>query len=389
MYKLKFLHLIKDQKFIDSAHEFFEAVAPGANTYILAGRSKPIKFLNGVNPVRVPRFAFYYPWFVKSLDAYDAVILHSLYPFSLEVLARINPRIPVWWIGMGYDYYDLIIEKRSDALKEKTKQIYGLLNSQNKRAARTFLRTPCYRLLYPNNHRKKELLKKVDIFSPVLTSEYLLLKNICSGSFPQYVAWNYGNVANLIDRRLESDTVNGKNILIGNSGNPTNNHLDTFELLLASEVSPDAKIIVPLSYGDAEYCEKIMAEGKRLFGEKFMPITEFMEMDKYIDLLSTCSTVIMNHLRQQGAGNLFIALFLGAKIFLDAQNPLFEELSEMGFTVKKLSDLNGERLNEPVTWEQLRANRVILKATRGRASYEKRTKDALAELTRLRSEKAR
>jgi dTDP-N-acetylfucosamine:lipid II N-acetylfucosaminyltransferase len=383
---LKFLHLIQDEKFPDSAYEFFEAVAPGQSTYMLAGTSEPIKHLKKIQPERVPKYAFWNPNFIRSLEQYDVIILHSLYGFSLEVLARVNSRVPVVWIGMGYDYYDLLISSPSDFLKPETLASHNPKTSRLKKNPKRMLRGVFHRLAYPNARRKRELIKKIDLFAPVLESEYKILKNaLGEDSFPKYVRWNYGKIADLVDGKLGHKGITGKNILIGNSASPNNNHLDVFKTLAEAGIPDDSNIIVPLSYGDPIYREKVIAVGYRLFGEQFQPVTKFMELEEYIRLLSSCSSVVMNHLRQQGAGNLFITQYLGAKIYLDKANPLFSEFQVMGLEVRPLELLSHESglLNQPLDPEKVVKQQEVVKKTRGRAAFEGYTESLIDEISKL------
>lgn len=245
------------------------------------------------------------------------------------------------------------------------------------------------KILHPNVFRKRSLIKKIDLFAPVLKSEYPLVNTAAGDPFPEYIQWNYGKIADLVDGRLGSKRVNGKNILVGNSATPTNNHLDAFELLVKAGIPSDSNIVVPLSYGDPNYRDKVIAAGKNLFGDNFKPITEFMSMDEYISLLSSCSSVVMNHLRQQAAGNLFIMAYLGARLYLDSENPIYEELRSMGLTVNTLAELSldSEHLNSPLDYEVVKRNQQILKETKGRAAFERCTENLLARVAQLKAQK--
>ena len=74
-------------------------------------------------------------------------------------------------------------------------------------------------------------------------------------------------------------------ILVAHSAHPGNCHIESFHMLehLKNE---DIEIICPLSYGIPEYRDKVIAEGRRIFGEKFRPLTEFMQKEDYIQLVN-------------------------------------------------------------------------------------------------------
>jgi dTDP-N-acetylfucosamine:lipid II N-acetylfucosaminyltransferase len=79
-----------------------------------------------------------------------------------------------------------------------------------------------------------------------------------------------------------------------------------------------------------------------MFGDIFHPIIGFLEFSKYVNLLMTCPVVIMNYKRQQGAGNIGITLFLGSKIFMNADSLFYAEYLEQQLIVFKIKDIQVE-----------------------------------------------
>lgn len=116
-------------------------------------------------------------------------------------------------------------------------------------------------------------------------------------------------------------------IQIGNSGDPTNEHIEIFKLM--SRFSEHSmKIFVPLTYGNKEYIDEVIINGKDLLGDRFVPLTQFMSAEAYNSYLSTLDVIIFNHRRQQGFGNLVISLYLGAKVFVRKEVSIFKYLAE-------------------------------------------------------------
>ena len=112
------------------------------------------------------------------------------------------------------------------------------------------------------------------------------------------------------------------NIQIGNSATPTNRHLEVFELLKCY-ANENIKLYVPLSYGDEEYKKQVIQYGKDLFGDKFVPLTEFMEFEKYSEFLANIDIGIFNNNRQQAMGNICYLAYLGCKIYLAGDMPMW------------------------------------------------------------------
>src|SRR5690606_34099610 len=101
---------------------------------------------------------------------------------------------------------------------------------------------------------------------------------------------------------------NAKDIIIGNSNSLENNHLDVFEIIKDSNFNE--RVFVPLSYGiDQKYKSVVLSRGKELFNDKFYPLLDFMERDKYFNLLSGCSAAVFYHYRQQAMGNILALLY--------------------------------------------------------------------------------
>lgn len=110
----------------------------------------------------------------------------------------------------------------------------------------------------------------------------------------------------------ESNVVN---IQVGNSADPSNNHMEVLEKLLAYK-DKDIHIYIPLSYGDDEYAKKIIDKSKELFGNKVKYLTKPVPFDEYLKFLGSIDIAIFNHKRQQAMGNTITLLGLGKTVFI-------------------------------------------------------------------------
>ncbi|QEJ95415.1 hypothetical protein FUT79_09485 [Treponema phagedenis] len=106
-------------------------------------------------------------------------------------------------------------------------------------------------------------------------------------------------------------------ILIGNSRAPQNEHIDALELLSKFK-NENIKVYVPLSYGKCPegYVESVNARGKTLFGDKYIAITDMMDLKNYQEFLSKIDIMVCNHNIQQGWGNLLVLLKFQKKVFI-------------------------------------------------------------------------
>lgn len=136
------------------------------------------------------------------------------------------------------------------------------------------------------------------------------------------------------------------NLLIGNSADPLNRHRDSLQALEAFK-DQNIRIYCPLSYGDQAYARELIAQGRARFGDKFVPLTEFMPLNDYVMLLNQIEIAIFAHEIQQAFGNMITLLGLGKKVFLKRCStlwPLFEELGlrVFDFAALDLSPLSPE-----------------------------------------------
>lgn len=148
-------------------------------------------------------------------------------------------------------------------------------------------------------------------------------------------------------KKVSSTSISDKKIriLAGNSSDPTNNHFELFQLL-GKYSSEDIEVICPLSYGrNKEYISEIAMEGRRIFGEKFIPLLDFQSLDEYSKTLNSIDIAVMNHSRQQGLGNIISLLWLGKKIYLQGETTSFSYFKSEGVAVFKTGDIRNESFN--------------------------------------------
>ena len=132
-------------------------------------------------------------------------------------------------------------------------------------------------------------------------------------------------------------------ILIGNSADPSNNHL---EILQKLENLKDAsiKLVCPLSYGSRSYANKVIETGNNMFGEKFVPLLEFFSLETYNKVLRKVDVAIFNHQRQQGLGNIINLLGLGKKVFIRGDITTWDFAVDHELIVYNTSELTKENI---------------------------------------------
>jgi hypothetical protein len=173
------------------------------------------------------------------------------------------------------------------------------------------------------------LIRKLQTIISPITGDY------------EYVVAHYKTKASLLKCRYPVPTdfeilkslrnrSNGEiiNIQLGNSANPTNNLEELIQFFGQFKGAANFHFYCLLSYGDMKYAENISALGKKLLGNRFYPITRFMNRAEFANYISTIDVLIMNHHRQQGLGNIISFLYLGKKVYIRSDNSLYSLFKE-------------------------------------------------------------
>ena len=121
-----------------------------------------------------------------------------------------------------------------------------------------------------------------------------------------------------------------------------------------------SKLITPLGYGDENYKDAVIKTGESLFGDQFVPILDFMELEEYQKMLSTCGHVIMAHERQQAFGTLLMMLLAGAKLYLSEKSPFYPWFKGMGVTLYSVETDLMKEITTPLSHEHRASNKAII-----------------------------
>ena len=162
---------------------------------------------------------------------------------------------------------------------------------------------------------KKWVIKRIKHFITYLKGDFEYVKKWYGAKGEYHECFMYPS--NLYKQNNLKEKTNNPtlNIQVGNSANPTNNHVEVFKILLKYK-NKDIKIYTPLAYGDKNYANSVISTGKKLFGDKFIPITKFIPMNEYLNFLGDIDIAIFAHKRQQAMGNIITLLGLGKKIYI-------------------------------------------------------------------------
>lgn len=352
------LHIVIDHFFIDMAYGIFEKAYPNNNEFILVSKHENCKYIKKTPITTITTLSFLSKKFSERLKNYEFVVIHWLDDHQLQLIVNAPKEVKFVWLGWGGDYYSFI---NKPLLLDKTKKAFfddGLLQEPLtvEQRVKDFIKN---KFFFRGIKDKAKAINRINYFAPVLYEDYCLVKESLQSFTPKYIDWNYGTLED--DLIVNDLSISGNNILLGNSASYENNHMEAIDILAALSLG-NRDVICPLSYGDDMYADRVQNYGQKKLGKNFQPIKEFLPMDKYNNLLASCSIVIMNHLRQQALGNIIITLFFGAKLFLNKENPIYDFLMRHNIVCFTIDQIDSIHINTQLTSAERLQNKKALKA---------------------------
>lgn len=232
------------------------------------------------------------------------IILHGLWRDKVDVLLYFNQELlkKCYWVMWGGDFY------------------------------------------FPETKSKirHEVIKNMGNCIPVTYGDYKYIQKHYKTKAVHHKCLNYPRSLNLKNNTI-STKLNNKDIikiLVGNSATKTNKHIEIFDIL-KKYANDNIELIIPLNYGDIKYRDKIITCAHNIFGDKFKPIIDYMNLDKYIEILNTVDIAIFNNNRQQAVGNILQVINLGKTLYLSNENNIYETLLDLNikfFDILELKD---------------------------------------------------
>lgn len=347
------LHLILDEKITKRTISLFEEAIPGENLFIV--HLYPTSKINKEYPSFV--YQLYENDGLESIDfsCVDRLIIHGLwmplYKRFLKLPVEFT-KVKVYWSVWGGDMYDDIIAHLGYKMYEEP--FYE-----------RSLKEKILHVVKKNDINAKLNLLRSRIDTIITGREEWNLQNKYLGNilaqkdaiFPTSI---YYSLEDILGSQLMNQEVYGNNILVCNSAAVTNNHNYAFKYLKKLNIGNRA-LYMPFSYGGhPAYKKHIKNIGNKYWGKSLIVIEDFLPLDEYNKLLLKSGICIFSSWRQQAVGNIVIALFLGAKVFLSKKNPTFTEYKKKGIVLYAVEEIDQNMLDTPLTPEQKQTNKELL-----------------------------
>lgn len=145
-------------------------------------------------------------------------------------------------------------------------------------------------------------------------------------------------------------------VLVGHRGTRTLCHLDIFDMIVPY-IKNIGYVICPLSYGERDYIEKIDHIGKIKFGNKWMPIFEWMDTSTYMHFLNENIDVAIFGGQFEGGTTISTLAYMGKAVYLDERCEMAEVLDDLGVVYYKLKSKHDDITLETLSEEERENNR--------------------------------
>lgn len=349
------LHLVDDEKITNRIISSFEEALPRQNMFICFPNEnyqtvKPshnVIIYNGEKEFRLP-----------NIENVNKVLIHYLHEGKTKFIEKFIPNnIPCYWFIWGGDMYnniltirgyDIYYDKFFFSRRQKVSFFlnhYGLYHTYfpilsfiKKRI--NFFVTTCYEF---------EIIKKY-------IGSYINGKLLDKGFF-------YYPIDEILGKELVGKDAKGNIILLGNSASFTNNHKYAIKYLSKLGLG-DKKVVAPLSYAGTEtYINQVCDYGKEKLKDKFTPLRTFLPLNEYNKLMTQAEVCVYGNWRQEAFGNILVALYLGAKVFLSKRSPLIALFKDMGIKIYILEKAKHNDLITPLSTKDKERNRNIIGTT--------------------------
>lgn len=390
----KFIHIAFDSIFLDYTIDQFETIVPGESNYIVDTSNnyndiKYIKQKQKITPVNLDNDDLR-TMFIKDFPIDAVLILHCLNQNMIDIVNRINKNNKIVWIAWGAEVNSLP-KLRKNYYLPRTKAILDELNPPSLRSKMYVLLPELHQILYKLKRKvdhpttqKLKALKRIN-YAGIFVKEDFDLFNTTYNLKMNWLWYCYYNIDDTIGNTNKTNSYNRtNNILIGNSADPRNNHIDAFNLLDNFNLGAK-KIICPLSYGTnlEGYVDKVILEGRNMFNDNFSPLIEFMPLNEYNEIISSCDIVIFNHNLQQAVGNIISAIWQGAKVYLNNINPLISYFKRIGIKIFSIQDELTHKNPDALlglTENQIIRNKDMLRQELSKESVYKNTERLILQL---------
>jgi len=333
------LHISHDDKFID----YFiirqrSNFSDSDNQYLIYTDSDKLRFVKSEGVLVVKLYSTEF-WKIINDKIIKNLHIHYFNSNLARLVLNIRPEVKIYWIFYGSDgfYLPEILKNDLDSYSLnyiKYNQPHLILNYFN---VKGFLSLK-WRLKVINHIKA---IQRIDYFCHYIEADYQIIRAVTNFK-ANLLEFNYLSIEDIAvqdDKLIIQKNEGANSIFLGNSASESNNHISALFRIKSNNLEFD-KIYCPLSYaGFKGYVTEVIKVGKKLFGKRFYPLTEYMNKQSYDSILKCCKIFINNHYRSQAYGNIGWQIYAGGEVVMNSKSTLYKYLMSNGI---KLSDINNE-----------------------------------------------
>ena len=270
---------------------------------------------------------------------YDAVFIHQFTPLLYRWVAT-NDFKALNWMVWGADLYNL---------PGIAAELYEELTLSQYIRSKFSLERMLYQLkvLFLHQRFKNAAYKKVRRVLTWMSTEFDFAREHLPIPQARHEFFFYENelpyqaLNKVMDGRSQVKADGVPTYILGNSSSPDLNHLDAVSWMQREGIQ--ANLRIPVSYGDKRYTDFLKRNLSFYKGGQIDFVDRYMNIEEYLRFLYQSDGLIMNNIRPQGYGNIFMMMYLGKKVFLNEKNISVKDLNDRGLVWFPLHDLRDQR----------------------------------------------
>jgi len=264
------------------------------------------------------------PNIVKLISDADLIVIYNLCEIKKLIVKNLPKEIKIAWRFFGHELYG---KRRDLVLSNSTLRIVENANSTIQKGVLKlkFLKRRINYLIHDH-----KIVQRIDFILLFFAEEYDFLKKYWK--VPEYVKLNL----NYKLEEKEFEIIQKKNkIIVGNSRNIYNNHLDILNIIVANGNESNSFNLF-FNYGSSgEYEKQVRNFSAR---HKIHLIEEFLSKKDFEKIYEESIALVINSYRQMALGNIMTAIKYGLKIYLNDKNPTKSWLIRNGIKVYTIQE---------------------------------------------------
>jgi dTDP-N-acetylfucosamine:lipid II N-acetylfucosaminyltransferase len=334
------LHILPDSKFTEAFYRnMAEAGLLANNIFVVRSRAKKLKYVKQSIPF-ASLYRSEFDTLVGDISKYERVYIHQLSPLLYRWIAT-HKFQELNWMSWGTDLYNLPFVKVNFYERETSRLIRTRFDIQN---WLYLLKVYLTNMLF-----KRTAYSRINNMLTWMRTEFDFARKQIPElkALHQYFFYEnqlpYEKIKSIV-ANTESTRENKLKLIVGNSGTAGNNHLDAIRKI--DDAGMEADLFIPVSYGDKSYISQLKKSSTFYKGGSITFIDVMMEFEEYVRFLYSADALIMNHIRPQGYGNVFIMMYMNKPVFFNDKNLSLPDLASAGLrwnTLDQLRELNETR----------------------------------------------